>query len=120
MAEEKLIVSDRPERAANDLTDQIERVPVIVYRLVLMVSSTNTADDDGVMMYDILTGEYYGQFPNGPGEFNPVSFQNPTALQPASMQAYPQASSDVKDTLRRRFPAYQKSCISTRTATTTS
>jgi len=80
MAEEKLIVSDRPERAANDLTDQIERVPVIVYRLVLMVSSTNTADDDGVMMYDILTGEYYGQFPNGPGEFNPVSFQNPTAL----------------------------------------
>jgi hypothetical protein len=118
MAEEKLIVSDRPERAANDLTDQIERVPVIVYRLVLMVSSTNTADDDGVMMYDILTGEYYGQTARVNSTLSASKIQRP--LQPASMQAYPQASSDVKDTLRRRFPAYQKSCISTRTATTTS
>ena len=55
-------------------------IPVIEYSTILMVGTENISLTDGVLLYDLLTGEYLGQFPNGPLESDPVNFSSPVAF----------------------------------------
>lgn len=58
---------------------------------VFMVGCTNTGNFGDVMMYDTQSGAYMGNFPNGPGEYNSVYFQNPSAITPGLRSNRPAA-----------------------------